>query len=264
MDAAVGHRKELGPAPEHRNGARSGAKGAAFALGKFVNLAEQVVCHWANAMLRTNTCGRTLLLATLKKLYGCHTGFVNGCWRRARVGVQEQRHQAREAKNRNGKNRNAQHRAAAVPITVRAQVGLGFHLREAYRAFSRQFHARLANHDITHAQWVVLWLLSQSGSLTPIGLAREAGIQKASATSVIESLKRRKLIRGVQDADDRRRLNLSLTLSGAALMKSLIACAAEANALGRAGLTEDEITTLLKLLRTVTANFENAKPSTAK
>ena len=111
---------------------------------------------------------------------------------------------------------------------------------------------------------MVLWLLSQSGSLTPIGLAREAGIQKASATSVIESLKRRKLIRGVQDADDRRRLNLSLTLSGAALMKSLIACAAEANALGRAGLTEDEMTALLKLLRTVTANFENAKPSTAK
>ena len=67
-----------------------------------------------------------------------------------------------------------------------------------------------------------------------------------------------------RDADDRRRLNLSLTLSGAALMKSLIACEAQANALGRAGLTEDEMTALLNLLRTVTANFENAKPSTAK
>jgi DNA-binding MarR family transcriptional regulator len=159
------------------------------------------------------------------------------------------------------------HRAtkvSAVPITVRAEVGLGFHLREAYRAFSRQFHARLAQHDITHAQWVMLWLLSQAGSLTPIMLARDAGIQKASATSVIESLKRRKLIHGAQDANDRRRLNLSLTPSGAALMKSLIACAAEANALGRTGLSEDEMAALLKLLRTVTTNFENAKTSTGK
>ena len=146
-----------------------------------------------------------------------------------------------------------------MPIKVRVEVGLGFHLREAYRAFSRQFHARLALHDITHAQWVVLWLLSQAGSLTPIMLAREAGIKKASATSVIESLKRRKLIHGMEDERDRRRLNLSLTPSGARLVRILIACAGEANALGRAGLSDDEIETLLRLLRSVTANFENGK-----
>jgi DNA-binding MarR family transcriptional regulator len=154
--------------------------------------------------------------------------------------------------------RKRQRSSKAAPITVPVKVGLGFHLREAYRAFSRQFHARLAQHDITHAQWVMLWLLSQAGSLTPIMLAREAGIQKASATSVIEQLRRRKLIQGVQDAHDRRKLNLSLTPSGATLMKTLIACAAEANALGRSGLSEDETKTLLRLLRAVTVNFETA------
>ena len=46
-----------------------------------------------------------------------------------------------------------------------AAVGIGFHLREAYRAFSRDFHARLARHGITHAQWLMLWFLSQAGSL---------------------------------------------------------------------------------------------------
>jgi DNA-binding MarR family transcriptional regulator len=155
-------------------------------------------------------------------------------------------------------------KTAAAPIRVRAEVGLGFHLREAYRAFSRQFHARLARYDITHAQWVMLWLLSQAGSLTPISLAREAGIQKASGTSVIESLKRRKLIHGAPDGHDRRKLNLSLTPAGAALMKSLIACAGEANALGRAGLSQDEIATLLRLLRSVTVNFEDANAPTGK
>jgi DNA-binding MarR family transcriptional regulator len=144
----------------------------------------------------------------------------------------------------------------AEPIRVPTKVGLGFHLREAYRAFSRRFHVRLARHDITHAQWVLLWLLSQAGSLTPILLAREAGIKKASATSVIESLKRRKLIHGVQDEHDRRKLNLSLTPTGATLVKTLVACAAETNAAGRGGLSEGEIGTLLRLLRAVTTNFE--------
>lgn len=150
-------------------------------------------------------------------------------------------------------------KATAAPITVRVKVGLGLHLREAYRAFSRQFHARLAQHRMTHAQWVMLWLISQASTLTPITLAREAGIQKASATSVIEQLRRRKLIQGVRDAHDRRKLNLSLTPAGAALTRTLVACAAETNALGHGALSEDEINTLLRLLSAVTVNFGTAE-----
>lgn len=143
-----------------------------------------------------------------------------------------------------------------APITVPAKAGLGFYLREAYRAFSRQFHARLARHNITHAQWVLLWFLSQAGSLTPIMLSRQAGIQKASATAVIESLRRRKLIRGDQDQHDRRKMNLSLTPAGAELMQELIACAAATNTIARAGVSNRDLETLLLLLRTVTGNLE--------
>ena len=142
------------------------------------------------------------------------------------------------------------------PITVPAQAGLGFYLREAYRAFSRQFHARLARHGITHAQWTVLWFLSQEGTLTPITLSRQAGIQKASATAVIESLKRRKLIQGEADQHDRRKVNLSLTPAGAELMKELIASAATTNAIARNGVSDEDSRMLLVLLRTVTANLE--------
>jgi DNA-binding MarR family transcriptional regulator len=131
-------------------------------------------------------------------------------------------------------------------------------LRDAYRAFSRDFHARLARHNITHAQWVLLWFLSQSGSLTPILLSREAGIQKASATSVIEQLKRRKLIRGDRDLHDRRKMNLSLTPAGGKLMKQLIACAAAANAVARAGFSNKEIDMLMRLLAGVTDNLERS------
>ena len=149
-------------------------------------------------------------------------------------------------------------RAGKTPIVIRIKPGLGLYLRDAYRAFSRDFHARLARHNITHAQWVLLWFLSQSGRLTPITLARQAGIQKASATSVIEQLKRRQLIRGDRDQHDRRKLNLSLTPAGGKLMKELIACAAAANAVARAGFSNKEIATLMRLLAGVTGNLEKS------
>lgn len=146
----------------------------------------------------------------------------------------------------------------SAPITVPAEAGLGFYLREAYRAFSRQFHVRLARQNITHAQWVLLWFLSQAGSLTPITLSREAGIQKASATAVIESLKKRRLIRADPDRNDRRKVNLSLTPAGAELMKELIAYAAETNALAQRGQSSEEHEILFRLLRNVTANLEKS------
>ncbi len=141
--------------------------------------------------------------------------------------------------------------------TVPAAAGLGFYLREAYRAFSRGFHARLARHGITHAQWVMLWFLSQAGSLTPLELSRRAGIQKASATSVIDALKKRRLIRGDQDSMDRRKINLHLTPAGVELMQELLTCAAETNADARGKFSDKELETLLRLLRGVTANLGN-------
>ena len=55
-------------------------------------------------------------------------------------------------------------RAKGVAPVFR-NVGIGFHLREAYRAFSRDFHARLARHGVTHAQFMLLWLLNNDNGI---------------------------------------------------------------------------------------------------
>ena len=141
---------------------------------------------------------------------------------------------------------------AAAAITIPATTGLGFYLREAYRAFSRDFEARLATHGVTHAQWVLLWFLSQDGILTAVELSKKAGIQKASATSALESLKRRRLIRGVDDNLDRRKTNLSLTPAGGALMRELIPLAAVTNSKATEGFDAGQLSALLDTLRQVT------------
>ncbi len=140
-----------------------------------------------------------------------------------------------------------------------SKAGLGFYLREAYRAFSRQFQTRLARHGVTHGQWVVLWLLSQHGTLTPMALSREAGIKKASATAVIEELERRRLIVRDPDPRDRRKVNLMLTRTGAGLVTELIACAVATNAMVDTQLSAPEVETLVRLLGIVTGSFGDAE-----
>src|SRR5262249_58316060 len=100
--------------------------------------------------------------------------------------------------------------------------------------------------------------LAEAGSVPARALSREAGIRKAAATGVSEQLKRRKLIRGDRDRHDGRKVNLALTPAGATLMRQLIACAAETNAVGQGDLAEEESKTLLRLLRAVTASFEKS------
>ena len=138
------------------------------------------------------------------------------------------------------------------PIIIPAAAGLGFYLREAYRAFTRDFQARLAAHGITYAQWVMLWFLSQSGTLTAVELSKKAGIQKASTTAALEALKRRNLIRGVDDDADRRKTNLSLTPAGGVLMRDLIGFAAATNSKATVGLGPPELRRLLTMLEQVT------------
>lgn len=136
--------------------------------------------------------------------------------------------------------------------------GLGFHLREAYRSFCREFDLRLARNGVTHAQWVLLWFLARAGTLTPLELSREAGIQKASATAVIDALKQRRLIKGEKDRVDRRKVNLYVTPLGLELVEELTRCAAETNAIARQGLTDAEAAQLLRLLSVATNNLEAA------
>ena len=176
----------------------------------------------------------------------------------------EQPHKRLPGSGRRSRSNPTSKDEAAAPRNRKASApqshlvpGLGFHLREAYRAFCREFDARLARHGVTHAQWVLLWFLARAGSLTPLELSRQAGIQKASATAVIDALKQRRLIRGDQDRVDRRKINLYLTATGHALIEELTHCAAETNAVARAGFTDEEFAQLFRLLNKATANLES-------
>lgn len=138
------------------------------------------------------------------------------------------------------------------------RAGLGFFLREAFRAYTKEIEARFAAHKITPLQFTFLWILSIEENLSQVELAQRAGITRASATDDIEALKRRKFIRGRRDAADKRKIILSMTPAGQDMVARLAEHAATTNTIARGEMSKQSYRQLFELLAQVTSNLNAA------
>ena len=121
----------------------------------------------------------------------------------------------------------------------------------------------LRPHDLTWTGFLVLWILWIWESRESHEVAESVGITKATLTGVVRTLRTRGWVdREVPDVD-RRRVRLTLTPSGLALMDELFPRfnAEEARAVSR--LTPDEVETLTVLLRKVVRTYEADDASAA-
>ena len=94
-----------------------------------------------------------------------------------------------------------------------------------------------------------------------MALSQCAGVKKASSTAVIDFLARRKLIRRAPDAHDRRRVNLSLTPAGIALMEVIAVSSRIINLHARTGVSDREYARMVATLRKVIANLDGLDPA---
>lgn len=138
------------------------------------------------------------------------------------------------------------------------KAGLGFFLREAHRAYTKELEAGFAEYKITPLQFTLLWILNIEENLSQVELAQRAGITRASATDDIEALKSRKLIRGRRAAADKRKIILSMTATGHDLVARLAEHAAATNAIARGELSKQVYRQLFDVLAQVTSNLATA------
>src|SRR2546423_6601881 len=91
---------------------------------------------------------------------------------------------------------NAIPREAAVSsdIQLHASQSVGYLARYAHRAFAKALAAELAPHGILGAQWSVLRVLWEQEGLSQVDLAERMRVEKASLTSVLDAMERRRLI----------------------------------------------------------------------
>lgn len=91
-------------------------------------------------------------------------------------------------------------------------------------AIDRDCSALLAPHGLSEGRFVLLFLLEAAGGpLAPHTLAEQAGITRASVTSLLDGLEREALIQRKADQHDRRALIIELTPTGRALAGTLVA-----------------------------------------
>jgi len=97
---------------------------------------------------------------------------------------------------------------------------LGYWLRCLSNFVSDGFADRLAGHDISVAQWVVLRTLYQNSGVTLNEAAQLVGVDKSSLSRMVERLVQRGLVNRTEGSD-RRSVGLTLTSQGKKLVPQL-------------------------------------------
>jgi homoprotocatechuate degradation regulator HpaR len=117
----------------------------------------------------------------------------------------------------------------ALPASTRRSLPMA--LLRARELVMTHFRPMLARHDVTEQQWRVIRVLSETGPLGATDLAERASILGPSLTRIAKGLEARGLITTERLADDGRRVVLTVTPAGAALID---AAASERSAIYRA------------------------------
>lgn len=136
--------------------------------------------------------------------------------------------------------------------------GIGLLLARVRNMLAKSFDVVLAEHEITHTQGVILWLLSTGKFATATDLARELYIDAASMTRMIDRLEKRKLTVRMPRGDDRRVINLRLTPSGRILAEQVPAIYSAVMNRNFAGFDCGEIAQLRGLLNKLLLNCTNS------
>jgi MarR family transcriptional regulator, organic hydroperoxide resistance regulator len=144
----------------------------------------------------------------------------------------------------------------ALPADALTERSLSFLVRHAHRAFVIRLADRLLPYDISVAEWAVLRMLWQQEGLTQVSLAERMRVQKASLTSVLNSMERKGLMRRTRRGGDRRKRHLFLTARGRGVRATLLPIGIAINQHALAGIDAEHATLAADVLEKLIANLE--------
>ena len=111
------------------------------------------------------------------------------------------------------------------------------------------FKENLRAHDITPAQYVLLYYLWEEDGLAPSQLASLSGLDASTITGLLTRLEDKKLIVRKHSDEDRRSVNVHLTKSGANMRDKISEVVERSNAMVMSPFSEEEQTILKSFLK---------------
>ncbi|WP_029000280.1 MarR family winged helix-turn-helix transcriptional regulator [Azohydromonas australica] len=138
-----------------------------------------------------------------------------------------------------------------------AEDSVGYLMRRVMQSIAQQADVRLEPHELTHGQWMPLFvLLKAGGSATSAHVARQVNIDPGAATRMLDRLEKKGFVSRSRSTEDRRVVNVTLTESGRQVASEVPKVLSQVLNEHLAGFSHGEWQTLLSLLRRMLANAE--------
>ncbi len=134
---------------------------------------------------------------------------------------------------------------------------LGFQLSVAARAMKRTLEVKLAEHNITSSQYVVLEILWKNNGISLTDLGKELSFDNPTMTGIINRMARAKLVKRNRDRNDRRVVKVFLTPKGNELQSILPKLADNVNKTAMSDFDKNEKKYVIDFAKRVTINLKN-------
>lgn len=112
----------------------------------------------------------------------------------------------------------------------------------------RRVERRMAEHGLTAAQWLPLWMLASGKGDSAQALTCALDMDPGAMTRLLDRLEAKGLLQRERSAEDRRVVRLSLTDAGRAVVRHIPGVLADVNNEALRGFTREEFETLKALL----------------
>jgi DNA-binding MarR family transcriptional regulator len=125
----------------------------------------------------------------------------------------------------------------------------GYLLNRAARVLAHRLNERLRPHGVGIGQWAVLMFLWARDGMSQAELSRSVAIEPPTMVRTVDRLVRDGLVTRTPDPADGRTTRIRLTQRGWAVRDELVPEAVAVNRAVTESLTEDELTTVVRVLQ---------------
>ncbi len=140
---------------------------------------------------------------------------------------------------------------------------VGYLMRRVLITVAHEVERQLESSDLTNAQWVPLLKLFMRRASTVAELARECHLDAGAMTRLLDRLEAKGLCRRVRSVEDRRVVNIELTVAGRQAAEGIPAVLCQIQNAHLAGFSVDEFETLKGFLRRILGNAQTAAQASA-
>ena len=137
---------------------------------------------------------------------------------------------------------------------------IGYMLSVMDRRMTPYLKICLMSEGISYGMWYFLRVLWEEDGLSQKELTHRTGFTQPTSVEAVRNMKKRGLIRITDNPNDARQMKIYLTEAGRGIENKLLPKVAKINTVALEGISNADLETMRKVLRTIRANMDGHSP----